>query len=100
MGNKLKELREANKLTQDDLSTMIGLSRASIANIEAGKQSLTAILVYIISQTFSTTPSALFPYNNELVISIEPIEQYRERKIKNKIAALNKELEAIKNKDK
>ena len=37
-GARVRQLREVLGMTQDDLRRKIGLTRASIANIEAGKQ--------------------------------------------------------------
>jgi DNA-binding XRE family transcriptional regulator len=37
-GERVKTARESAKLTQQMLATKVGLSRASVANIEAGRQ--------------------------------------------------------------
>lgn len=37
-GENLRALRVSNGLTQDQLAMAIGLSRASVANIESGRQ--------------------------------------------------------------
>ena len=37
-GNRLRQLREAKHMRQEELATMSSLSRSSIANIENGKQ--------------------------------------------------------------
>ena len=39
MGNKLKTLRKGRKLTQQELSEKLGLSRATISNYEVGRRS-------------------------------------------------------------
>lgn len=39
IGNKLKTLRKGRKLTQQELSEKIGLSRATISNYEVGRRS-------------------------------------------------------------
>ncbi|MGW4521344.1 helix-turn-helix domain-containing protein [Amycolatopsis sp. NPDC004378] len=38
VGNKIKEARIRQKITQTDLAIALGLTRSSIANIEAGRQ--------------------------------------------------------------
>lgn len=40
MGAKIRIVREALGLTQDDLATRVGLNRTSVTNIEAGRQRL------------------------------------------------------------
>lgn len=37
-GRRLRELREIRKLPQEELATLSGLTRASVANIESGRQ--------------------------------------------------------------
>ena len=37
-GRRLRELREKNRVPQEELATLSGLTRSSIANIENGKQ--------------------------------------------------------------
>lgn len=39
IGNKLKTLRKGRKLTQQELSEKLGLSRATISNYEVGRRS-------------------------------------------------------------
>ena len=41
IGKKLKELRQARSLKQYDVAEGVGLSRASISNIEKGRRSVT-----------------------------------------------------------
>ena len=38
VGGKIKEARVREKVTQTDLARLLGLTRSSIANIEAGRQ--------------------------------------------------------------
>ncbi|UOZ10201.1 helix-turn-helix transcriptional regulator [Amycolatopsis sp. WQ 127309] len=40
VGNKIKEIRTRAKVTQTDLAKALGLTRSSVANIEAGRQRL------------------------------------------------------------
>lgn len=40
IGKKLKQLREGRKLTQSQISDIVGLSRASICNIERGYRAI------------------------------------------------------------
>jgi len=40
IGKRIKEIREADNLTQEQLATAIKVSRASLANYESGKQAI------------------------------------------------------------
>ena len=61
LGREVRHLREAAELKQEDLAARVGLSRASIANIEAGKQAVPLHLLIAIAQTLDTTIDRLVP---------------------------------------
>lgn len=46
--NKLKEIRKSQKLSQDELAKMVGVSRNTISSIETGQFSPTAKLALVI----------------------------------------------------
>ncbi|MCQ2544255.1 MAG: helix-turn-helix transcriptional regulator [Lachnospiraceae bacterium] len=46
--NNLKEIRKKQKLSQDELANMVGVSRNTISSIETGQFSPTAKLALII----------------------------------------------------
>ncbi len=46
--NHLKEIRKRQKLSQDELANMVGVSRNTISSIETGQFSPTAKLALII----------------------------------------------------
>ena len=46
--NRLKELRKEQKLSQEDLSMMVGVSRNTISSIETGQFCPTAKLALVI----------------------------------------------------
>ncbi|APH05016.1 helix-turn-helix transcriptional regulator [Bacillus weihaiensis] len=52
MKNRMKEMRKAKKLTQEDLAKQVGVSRQSIIAIESGKYKPSLELAYNISKAF------------------------------------------------
>lgn len=66
IGAKLSELRKLNQLTQEDLAMKIGVKRATISNIEAGRQQISLHLLYKIAAEFHTEVSTILPSHNEL----------------------------------
>ncbi|XQY93771.1 helix-turn-helix transcriptional regulator [Metabacillus sp. HB246100] len=52
MKNRMKEMRKAKKLTQEDLAKQVGVSRQSIIAIESGKYKPSLELAYYISKAF------------------------------------------------
>ena len=61
LGRQIRGLREEAGLKQDDLAERVGLSRASIANIEGGKQAVPIHLLVAIAQTLDITIDRLVP---------------------------------------
>jgi transcriptional regulator with XRE-family HTH domain len=56
IGAKIVMMRTALGLTQEDISKRIGLTRASIANIETGRQRILLHDLERIANAFNTTP--------------------------------------------
>lgn len=59
LGAKIVMMRYALGLRQEDLAKKIGLTRASIANIETGRQRVLRADVERIASAFGTTPKHL-----------------------------------------
>jgi DNA-binding XRE family transcriptional regulator len=47
VGQKIKEIRESKKLTQDDLGKLIGVQKAQISKIENGKNLTVATILKV-----------------------------------------------------
>lgn len=60
-GAILAKTREAAGLTQQDLANAIGLSRTSITNIEKGRQGVSIITLYELSEVLKVKPERLLP---------------------------------------
>ena len=46
--NRLKEVRQLKKLSQQDLADMVGVSRNTISSLETGQYEPTAKLAYVL----------------------------------------------------
>ena len=61
VGEQLRRLRLEADLKQEELAARIGISRASIANVEAGKQAIPLHLLVAMARTLETNLDALLP---------------------------------------
>ncbi|MFE7065136.1 helix-turn-helix transcriptional regulator [Sutcliffiella sp. NPDC057660] len=60
MRNRIKDLRKATKMTQEDLAVQVGVSRQSIIAIESGKYNPSLELAYNISKVFDCIIEEVF----------------------------------------
>ena len=60
-GQLLASKRKQVKLTQGELAERLDMSRASVANIEAGKQRMQLHLLFRISRLLDVSPYELIP---------------------------------------
>lgn len=58
-GAKIEQIRKTLGLTQDDLAKRVGMARASIANIETGRQRLLLDTVETFATALGTSPKNL-----------------------------------------
>ena len=66
IGRRIRRLRKAAGQTQEQLATQVGVSRASIANIEAGRQNFLLHNIYAIAEALDLgTPVSLLPGSHE-----------------------------------
>lgn len=62
VGKNIRRLREKDHQTQAQLAAQIGISRASLANIEAGRQKVLLHHIFAIAETLSLdSPISLLP---------------------------------------
>ena len=73
VGRKLRQTRETQGLSQDKLAKQLGISRASVVNIEAGRQRAPLHLLWQFSEALGTDLSLLIPRREELTPSTKQI---------------------------
>jgi transcriptional regulator with XRE-family HTH domain len=66
VGRRLRQARETQGLSQEKLAGQLKLSRASIVNIEAGRQRAPLHLLWQISEALGTDLGLLIPRREEL----------------------------------
>jgi transcriptional regulator with XRE-family HTH domain len=61
VGGRVRSQRRRKHLTQQQLADSVGLSRASIANIEGGRQKVLLHQIYELASALGVEPTALLP---------------------------------------
>ena len=64
LGKRIKELRKQRKLTQENVSELIGIDTVSLSNIETGKYYPTAENLDKILNILKITPHELFDFEH------------------------------------
>lgn len=61
IGKKIRYIRESTKINQELLASTLGLSRASIANYESGRQAISISDLYKLADFFKLEISEILP---------------------------------------
>jgi transcriptional regulator with XRE-family HTH domain len=61
LGATLRQVRMDQRLTQKELADRIGVTRASLANIEAGRQRMSVYILARAAAALETSPNTLLP---------------------------------------
>ena len=61
VGENIRRLRTARGLKQGDLAGLVGLSRASVTNVELGRQRLLVDQLFRFAEVLGCPPAALLP---------------------------------------
>lgn len=64
MKTKIRELRKANKLSQDELAKAVGTTRQTITSIEVEKYTASLVLAYKIAHHFDLTIEEVFDFSD------------------------------------
>lgn len=76
VGRRLRQARTEADLTQQQLAAKVGLSRASVANIEAGRQPFLLHSLNAFAAALEVKPCALLPDNGAKAAEIDlPVEK-------------------------
>ncbi len=70
VGERIKLKREKLEITQKHLSENLGISRASVSNIEVGRHQATLVNLYEISQLLKIDICDLLPKYDEVILSV------------------------------
>jgi transcriptional regulator with XRE-family HTH domain len=75
LGEKVRaaRLRAAPPLSQDKLAKRLGVSRASVVNIEAGRQRPPLHVLWQIAEALNTELALLIPRQSEYQAGAEPV---------------------------
>lgn len=63
MKSKIKELRRLNKLSQDELANILGVTRQTIISIENEKYTASLLLAYKIARYFNLRIEEVFDFS-------------------------------------
>lgn len=64
MENRLRELRERDSLTQEDLAARVGVSRQTIISLERGRYNPSLTLAYKLARVFGLRIEDVFIFED------------------------------------
>ncbi|MDO4927261.1 MAG: helix-turn-helix transcriptional regulator [Turicibacter sp.] len=65
MKNKLEEIRKQRQITQEELATVLEVSRQTISSLEKGRYNPSIILAFKIARYFNMSIEEIFIYEEE-----------------------------------
>lgn len=76
IGNKIRELRIKNNLSQDELAKLVGYnSRSAINKIEKGVNDITQSKIILFAKALNTTPSDLLDWDIDEPVGYEHLKE-------------------------
>lgn len=63
MRNRIRELRESLKLTQDELASRVEVSRQTVIALEKGRYNPSVLLAHRLSRVFDLTIEEVFDFD-------------------------------------
>lgn len=81
IGQRIRDCRDRLELTQADLSRHTGINRATLSNIESGKQQVSLHSLYLIAEALQKEVSYFLPTVKEINILTEEHRDYLAEKM-------------------
>ena len=75
IGDRLRDIRKANKFTQAELGEILGITRSAINSWEAGLTMPSTQYLILLSKIYNVTTDYLLGLNNDEYISISHLKQ-------------------------
>ena len=72
VGAAIAKARRENKLSQEALSKLVGMTRVSITNIEAGRQKTPLTTLYRLAFALGVAATDLLPQEFKQVVEVKP----------------------------
>lgn len=85
LGERIKELREINGLSQREVSKKLKISRSTISQIENGERKISAEELLRLSKMFNVTPNNLLDLEKKLEVILQKNTQERKQKKKQRV---------------
>lgn len=96
LGKRIKALREALRISQEDLSQRLGLDRASLSLIENDKRSLKADELILLSKSLNISIDELLNLKSSTKVILEQAQKPKEKKNDLRISVPRKNLKKFK----
>ncbi|RDY26544.1 transcriptional regulator [Romboutsia weinsteinii] len=65
MNNRLEEIRKQKQITQEELATVLEVSRQTISSLEKGRYNPSIMLAFKIARYFNMSIEEIFIYEEE-----------------------------------
>ena len=65
MNNRLEEIRKENQITQEELASVLEVSRQTISSLEKGRYNPSIILAFKIARYFNMSIEEIFIYEED-----------------------------------
>jgi transcriptional regulator with XRE-family HTH domain len=76
MNERLKELRKMLNISQEELGTRLGVTRAAISRLESGERNITEQMILSIIREFNVTEKWFRSGEGEMFIQLPPEDEY------------------------
>ncbi|MBN9378094.1 MAG: repressor protein [Chlamydiales bacterium 38-26] len=96
LGKRIKALREAQKISQEELAQRLKIDRASLSFIENDKRSLKADELILLSKTFNISIDELLNLKSSTEVVLEKVKKTQEVKKDLRISVPKKNLKKFK----